>query len=62
MACRWMWDKQIGRWLLPECMAVAHTWDLDSCTCPRPHNRLEALEARIDELERRLALSNGERA
>jgi hypothetical protein len=61
MACRWMWDKEIGRWFLPECYGGLHAWDLSGCYCERPRNRLEALESRIEELERAVALTNGNR-
>lgn len=60
--CRWLWDKEIGRWFMPECHGGMHAWDLSGCYCDRPRNRLEDLESRIEDLERRLAAHpNGER-
>lgn len=56
MACRWMWDKEIGRWFLPECYGGLHAWGLSGCYCPRPRpgDRIEKLEKRVKELERLL--------
>mgnify|MGYP006961553976 CR=1 FL=1 len=50
--CRWMNDKEIGRWHLPGCMGAA-VYGPDGCTC-EPVSREQALEDRIERLEDRI--------
>lgn len=61
MACRWVYDKKEKlRWYYPQCWGGLY--DINGCYCNnRKRDRVELLEARVEELERRLAFTNGER-
>jgi hypothetical protein len=55
MACRWMNDKEIGRWYLPECWGGLY--DIEGCYCDRssPNDEVEQLKKRVQKLEKIVA-------
>ena len=57
MACRWMWDKDIGRWFLPECWGGVNAGP-DGCYCKdgeEPSDKEASLDERFAAIEERLA-------
>lgn len=54
--CRWINDKEIGRWHLPGCMGGA-VYGPSGCTCPKRRRKKEleeviaAMDERIKKLE-----------
>jgi len=45
MACYHIFDKEVGKVLIPCCMNVAHSFDIEDCTCEsRSHRNFEKQE------------------
>jgi len=41
MRCHYVVDPELGRVLIPGCMQVAHSDDIDDCTCPKGWRNFE---------------------
>lgn len=52
--CRWIEDKTIGLWHMPECWEGVVT-NGEGCHCPPADDEEQSLEDRVAALEQRLA-------
>lgn len=53
MKCHYINDKKAGRVLIPGCLAVVHTNDLEQCTCGSTG---KSQEERLSDLEYQMKL------
>jgi len=70
MKCHYIYDKEAGKVLIPNCLAVVHSNDMRDCTCrdfPETFNQFERKEYNnklnkqniyIKELEKEIAYLN----
>lgn len=54
MACRWVHDREIGRWFLPDCWGGVNAGP-DGCYCKAEEEPPDEVRDRLEELEARLA-------
>ena len=56
--CHYIFDKEVGRILIPGCMGAA-VYGKEGCTCPTPplrEKQVRTIEERLTDIERQLAL------